>query len=46
MEALAVRDLSFTYPEQDFPVVKHAGFAVQRGEFAVLCGPSGCFQPP
>ena len=42
MEALTVRDLSFTYPEQETPAVRHAGFAVRRGEFAVLCGPSGC----
>ena len=42
MEALAVRDLSFTYPEQDTPAVRRASFTLQRGEFAVLCGPSGC----
>ena len=42
MEALAVRDLSFTYPQQDSPAVQHASFSLQQGEFAVLCGPSGC----
>ena len=42
MEALVVRDLTFTYPQQETPAVKHAAFAVQQGEFAVLCGPSGC----
>ena len=42
MEALAVRDLSFTYPQQDSPAVRHASFSLQQGEFAVLCGPSGC----
>ena len=42
MEALVVRDLTFTYPQQEIPAVKHASFAVQQGDFAVLCGPSGC----
>ena len=42
MEAIVVRDLTFTYPQEDVPAVKHASFTVQQGDFAVLCGPSGC----
>lgn len=42
METLAVRDLSFTYPNQTAPALRGLSLTVERGEFLVLCGPSGC----
>lgn len=41
MEILAVRDLTFTYPECGSPAVKNVSFSLERGEFAVLCGATG-----
>lgn len=42
MEAFAVKDLTFRYPETDEDVLKNISFTVQNGEFITLCGPSGC----
>ena len=42
MEALSVRDLTFTYPEQSEPALRHVALHVRQGSFTVLCGPSGC----
>ena len=41
MEILAVRDLTFTYPDCNSPSVKNVSFELQRGEMAVLCGATG-----
>ncbi|MCR5600672.1 MAG: ATP-binding cassette domain-containing protein [Ruminococcus sp.] len=41
MEILAVRDLTFTYPQCSSPAVKNVSFELQRGELAVLCGATG-----
>ncbi len=41
MEILAVKNLSFRYPQTDFPAVKDVSFSLERGEFAVLCGATG-----
>ncbi|MGI6203811.1 MAG: ECF transporter S component [Anaerovoracaceae bacterium] len=42
MEAFAVRDLTFTYAEASMPAVRDVTFSVDRGEFVLLCGKSGC----
>ena len=42
MEALAVRDLSFTYPGAAAPALSHLSLCVDSGSFTVLAGPSGC----
>ena len=42
MELFTIRDLSFFYPEQTTPALKHISFQAEAGEFLVLCGPSGC----
>lgn len=41
METFAVRGLSFTYPGQAAPALDAVSLTVERGEFLVLCGPSG-----
>ena len=42
METFAIHDLTFTYPEQDKPVLRDLNLTIRPGEFLVLCGPSGC----
>lgn len=42
MAQLAVRDLTVTYPECGTPVVSDVSFSLEAGEFAVLCGATGC----
>ena len=42
MAQLAVRDLTVTYPECSTPVVSAVSFSLEAGEFAVLCGATGC----
>ena len=42
MEALAVRDLSVTFPECEAPVLRDVSFRLAQGDFAVLCGATGC----
>ena len=42
MEALAVRHLTVTYPECAAPVLSDVSFQLAQGDFAVLCGATGC----
>ena len=42
MEALAVRHLTVTYPECKAPVLSDVSFQLAQGDFAVLCGATGC----
>jgi len=42
VETIAIRDLTFFYPEQAAPALKHVSLAVNKGEFVTLCGKSGC----
>ncbi len=37
-----IRDLSFSYPEEETPALDGLTLDVAPGEFLVLCGPSGC----
>lgn len=41
MEIIAVKDLTFTYPECKQPAIKNISLSIERGEFAVLCGATG-----
>ena len=41
-EAIAVQNLTFTYPQRERPVLQEINLTVRTGEFVVLCGPSGC----
>ena len=42
METFAIRNLSFSYPEQEAKAINDLTLSVEQGEFVVLCGPSGC----
>lgn len=42
MEALALENLTVTYPEGSAPVLRDISLHLEAGEFAVLCGPTGC----
>lgn len=42
MELFTLRNLSFTYPEQEKTALSDISFALDAGDFAVLAGASGC----
>ena len=42
MESYAFKNVDFTYPEGEKKALRNISFAVQQGEFVILCGPSGC----
>ena len=42
MELASIQNLTFTYPEQDTPVLRDVSLVLRPGDFAVLAGPSGC----
>ena len=42
MEVLHIEDLSFAYPECDGLAVDSVNFSLNSGDFAVVCGASGC----
>ena len=42
MELASIQNLTFTYPEQEIPVLRDVSLTLRPGDFAVLAGPSGC----
>ena len=42
MEIASIQHLTFTYPEQERPVLRDVSLSLRSGDFAVLAGPSGC----
>lgn len=42
MELITVQNLTFTYPEQERPVLSDVSMQLRPGDFAVLAGSSGC----
>ena len=41
MELASIRNLTFTYPEQETAVLRDVSISLHPGDFAVLAGPSG-----
>lgn len=41
MESYAIKDLNFSYPEQENKVLDNINLTINKGEFVVLCGSSG-----
>ncbi len=42
MALLAVKDLTFTYPNCTSPAIGGINLTVEKGEFLAVCGPTGC----
>lgn len=42
MEIFSVESLSFSYPDAEKTALSDVSFKINRGEFVVLCGKSGC----
>ena len=42
MAHLAVKDLTFTYPNCIKPAIEGVSLSVEKGEFLAICGPTGC----
>ena len=42
MAHLAVKNLTFTYPNCDKPAIEDVTFQAEKGEFLAICGPTGC----
>lgn len=42
MAAIAIENLTFTYPKQRYPALKQVYLSVKQGEFITVCGKSGC----
>lgn len=42
MAFFEIRNLTFTYPDQEKPALTDLNFSLKQGEFLVVCGKSGC----
>jgi energy-coupling factor transport system ATP-binding protein len=42
MEVYTVKNLTFSYPQQDKKALCGLSFSVEEGQFITFCGPSGC----
>jgi len=42
MALLAVKNLTFTYPNCSKPAIEGVSLTVEKGEFLAVCGPTGC----
>lgn len=42
MESYSIKNLMFSYPQQEKLVFEDISLSIHRGQFVVLCGPSGC----
>ena len=42
MEQIKIKDLTFFYNKQEKPAIENLSFNIEKGDFVVLCGKSGC----
>ncbi|WP_213995984.1 energy-coupling factor transporter ATPase [Tepidanaerobacter syntrophicus] len=42
MESYTIKNLTFSYPQQEKKILKNLSCSIEQGQFIVLCGPSGC----
>ena len=42
MESYAIKNLMFSYPQQEKLALENISLSIPKGQFVVLCGPSGC----
>ena len=42
MEVYSVKNLTFSYPQYNTPILHNLSFSISPGEFIALIGPSGC----
>ena len=42
MEQIQIRNLSFSYPDSGIDCLKDVSLSIEKGEFVLLCGTSGC----
>ena len=42
MEKIRVENLSFAYPLKDEEAIKNIDLTVEKSQFVVVCGKSGC----
>lgn len=42
MESYTIKNLMFSYPQQERIVIDDVSLSIKKGQFVVLCGPSGC----
>jgi len=42
VESYSIRQLNFSYPENEKKILKNINLTISQGEFVTLCGPSGC----
>ena len=42
MESYAIKNLMFSYPQQEKLILQDISLSIPKGQFVVLCGPSGC----
>lgn len=42
MDQIEIRNLSFAYPGAKKKCLKNVSFSIEKGEYVLLCGNSGC----